>query len=72
VWRGTAAALANRNHIAISPTLGWWRTRKRENRFHQVANYSLIVSIETPQENIDIYTPVSNQIGIAVPVETEA
>ena len=61
VWRGSAADLASRNYIAVYPTLGWWRTRKKESRFDQIANYSLVVSIETPQENVDIYTPVANQ-----------
>jgi hypothetical protein len=31
-------------------------------------HYSLIVSISTPDQMIDIYTPVANQIGIVVPV----
>ena len=72
VWRGSAADLASRNYIAVYPTLGWWRTRKKESRFDQIANYSLVVSIETPQENVDIYTTVANQVGIDVPVEIEA
>src|SRR5262245_24576438 len=28
LWTGTAAELANRSHIAVYPTLGWWRTRR--------------------------------------------
>jgi len=34
-------------------------------------HYSLIVSIVTPDVDTDIYTPVAQQIGIAVPVEIE-
>lgn len=68
VWRGTAADLANRYHVAVHPTLGWWRTRTGENRFEQRVHYSLIVSIATPNQEVDIYTPVANQIGIAVPI----
>jgi hypothetical protein len=68
VWHGSAAELANRGHIAVHPILGWWRTRTSEKRFDQTVHYSLIVSISTPSQNVDIYTPVANQIGIPVSI----
>ena len=68
VWYGSAAELANRGHIAVHPNLGWWRTRTSEKRFDQSVRYSLIVSVSTPDQAIDIYTPVANQIGIPVSV----
>jgi hypothetical protein len=68
-WHGTAAELANRGHIAVHPTIGWWRTRKKENRYDKSVRYSLIVSIYTPNAEIDIYTPVSIELGIDVPIE---
>ena len=34
------------------------------------ARYSLIVTIETPEIETDLYTPVANQIGIAIVIET--
>jgi hypothetical protein len=55
----------------VYPTLGWWRTRPRENRYDREIHYSLVVSIATPGVETDIYTPVAVQIGIAVPVEIE-
>lgn len=58
VWSGTAVELAERGFLAIYPAMGWWRTRKKLERFNKIARYSLIVSIETPNENIDLYTPV--------------
>lgn len=67
-WRGTAAELASRGHIAIYPVLGWWRERPALERWGNQARYSLIISIRTPGIDTDIYTPVLNQI--AVPVET--
>jgi len=67
-WRGTAQDLANRSHIAVYPTLGWWRTRPKEARFARTARYSLIVSISTPDENTDIYTPVANMIGVPIEI----
>jgi hypothetical protein len=38
VWTGTAAQLAGRSHIAVYPTLGWWKTRPREQRFGRRAH----------------------------------
>jgi hypothetical protein len=70
VWHGSAAELANRGHIAVHPTLGWWRTRPGEERYDKRVHYSLIVSISTPDQTVDIYTPVANQIGIGVEVLT--
>lgn len=68
IWRGTAADLAQRGHIAVYPTLGWWRTRARERRYGNSVHYSLIVTIRTPDQEIDIYTPVANQIGLPVEI----
>jgi hypothetical protein len=70
-WFGSAAELANRGHIAIHPTLGWWRTRPAERRYEQRVHYSLIVTISTQNVDVDIYTPVAHQIGIAVPMEIQ-
>jgi hypothetical protein len=67
-WHGSAAELANRGHIAVHPNLGWWRTRTSEKRFDRTVHYSLIVSISTPDQNVDIYTPIANQIGIPVSI----
>ncbi|WFU31298.1 S8 family peptidase [Bradyrhizobium brasilense] len=68
-WHGTAAELARRGHIAVHPTLGWWRTRKKEGRYERSVHYSLVVSILAPRQDVDIYTPVAVQIGTAVPIE---
>lgn len=69
IWQGTAQQLADSNIIAIAPGIGWWRERSHLGRWSRHARYSLVVTISTPEERIDLYTPVANQIGIAVPVE---
>ena len=71
IWQGTAQELANSNIIAVAPHIGWWRERAHLGRWGHRTRYSLVVSITTPEENIDIdiYTPVANQIGITVPIE---
>ncbi len=68
IWKGTAADVASCNLIGIYPVIGWWRDRAWLGRWNRKARYSLIVSLHTPDENIDIYTPVAIQLGIPVEV----
>ena len=69
IWQGTASELAVSNLIGISPVIGWWRERSHLNRWDSQARYALIVSITTPDESVDIYTPVAQQVNIPVAVE---
>lgn len=71
IWQGTAAELASRGFVAVYPAKGWWRTRQAQERYDLPARYSLIVSIRTPEIEVDLYTPVAQQVAaqIAVPVE---
>lgn len=68
-WRGTAAALASRRHIAIFPTMGWWNKRPHLQGWKKSAHYSLIVTIATPEVGVDLYSPVATQVGLPVVVE---
>ena len=68
VWEGTAADLASRGFLAIYPAIGWWRTRQKLERFDLPVKYSLIVSIRTPQTEVDIYNAVAQQIKITTPI----
>ena len=68
IWEGTAADLASRGFLAIYPAMGWWRTRPKQERFNLPVNYSMIVSIRTPETNVDIYNAVAQQIEVAVPI----
>lgn len=69
VWTGTAADLASRGFLAVYPAMGWWRTRPKLERFDRPARYSLIVSILTPETDIDIYNAVAAQIPVPVAIE---
>lgn len=68
MWKGTAADIASCNLIGVYPVIGWWRERAWLERWDRKARYSLIVSLHTPEEDIDIYTPVGVQLGIPVEV----
>lgn len=68
IWIGTPQELANSNAIAIYPIVGWWRERGYLGRWNRLARYSLVVTISTPEQSVDIYTPVLNKIQVPVQV----
>jgi hypothetical protein len=70
IWHGTAADLADRAAIAVYPVTGWWKELKARDRSERGARYALVVSIETPGQDVDIWTPVAQQIGIPIEIET--
>lgn len=59
IWEGSAADLASRGFLAVYPSLGWWRTRPKLDRYDLPAHYALIVSILTPETDIDLYSAVA-------------
>lgn len=72
IWcKGSAQDLYDSNCLAVFPVKGWWSTRKHLNKGEKQCRYSLIVSIQTPSQEVDLYTPVSTQIGISTPVQIE-
>ncbi|MBG9375420.1 S8 family peptidase [Panacibacter sp. DH6] len=68
VWEGNAADIATCNKIAVYPVLGWWRERKHLGNVEKNARYSLIVSLITPAQEVDIYTPVEAKINVPVSI----
>lgn len=69
VWRGTAAELASRGFVAVYPTMGWWNKRPHLNGWEKRTRYSLVVTIETPAVETELYAEVAEQIGIPIVVE---
>ena len=69
IWKGTARDLATSNIIAVYPVIGWWRERHHLQKWNRRARYSLIVSIETSEQSVDIYTPVAIRLGVTVPIK---
>ena len=52
--------------------VGWWRSRKYLGEIDSEARYSLIVSIETPEAETDLYSEITqviaNASATAVPI----
>jgi hypothetical protein len=66
-WQTTAAQLAESNYIGVYPAIGWWRERGWLGKWNRKVRYALIVTIETPKQNVDLYTPI--QTMIKTPIE---
>ena len=62
----TAAKVAARNIVGVYPVSGWWKDMPKHDRSHSGVRYSLIVSIDTPVTDVDIWTPVANIVGIPI------
>jgi len=69
-WTGTAAELASRGQLAVYPAMGWWRNRPVHERYNRVARYALIVSIEAPTVEQDLYANIQQQIAVQQSIET--
>lgn len=61
-WEGTAAELSDVQCVAVYPVSGWWKTKKTLNRYNKKVRYSLIISLSTEDEKIEIYNSIKTVI----------
>ena len=71
IWEGTAADLSQANYIAVYPISGWWKEKNKLEKYNNKIRYSLIISLETPNQEIDLYTPIITQIKSKIPIEVQ-
>jgi subtilase family protein len=69
-WEGTAADLSTCNLISVFPVIGWWRERKHLGKVENSTRYSLIISLETPAQDVELYTTVKNMIEVPIEIKT--
>jgi hypothetical protein len=67
VWRGSAAALAERDAIGVFPIGGWWKEKPALQRWDRPARYALAVSVRAPEAEIDLYTAIENKLTVEIP-----
>lgn len=67
---GYASDLASCDHIVVYPTTGWWKLLKKKEQWKNKARYALIVTIETEEQSIDLYTPVKVQLEVPIEITT--
>lgn len=72
IWcNGSPQQLADSSTLAVFPVKGWWSQRSHLMRGESQCRYSMIVSIETEKQDIDLCLPVCEKIGIKPPVQIE-
>jgi hypothetical protein len=71
IWEGSGAELAACDLIAVHPVGGWWKNNKRSDRADLTVRYSLIVSLRTAAQDVDLYAPISAQLMVPVLTEIE-
>ena len=70
-WVTTSAAeLARCGQVAVSPVTGWWKERKHLGFVERQARYSLIITISTQATEVDLYTPIAQEVGLITEIET--
>lgn len=68
IWKGSAADLADMYTLAVYPVGGWWKYRAGEDRWKNTVRFSLIVSIDVPDTEVDIYSEVENLIQTSIEI----
>ncbi|MDW5597320.1 S8 family peptidase [Conexibacter stalactiti] len=66
--RTTAAELASCGLLAVFPVLGWWDGR--EERSRRSIPYSLVISLDAGEANVDLYSAIEATIEGTTDVET--
>jgi Subtilase family len=65
----SATDLAERGMIAIYPVSGWWKDQNKRDRSKWGVKYALVVSIEAPGVETDLWTPVAQEVQAPIVVE---
>lgn len=68
LWTGTAAQLAEMEHLIVFPVNGWWRLRAQHKKYNNRIRYSLVMSLETVGAELDIFTPISLSVSESISV----
>lgn len=71
IWEGTAVDLSQSNYVMVYPTTGWWKLRTNLKKYNNKVRYSLIVSIETPENEVDLYNEITTTIKNKAIVKTK-
>lgn len=71
-WRCTAADLIDRDSLAIYPVGGWWKQSRNVEISDRQARYSVVVSLDAGDADIDLYAEVEQLIAARIAAELAA
>ncbi len=66
-----AVDLCECNYLAVYPIGGWWKERTYLGKYDKKVRYALIVSLVSPEVDVDLYTPIISQIQNPVEVSIQ-
>lgn len=69
VWEGIGGELADCGVLAVHAVGGWWKNRGATDRMNLPVRYALVVSLRTPDQSVDLYTPVEVANEQMVPID---
>lgn len=68
----TGAELARCSSVAVIPVGGWWKNDRRADRKNLPIRYSLLLSLQTKEQGVDLYTPIATQLQVPIATEISA
>ncbi len=70
IWSGTGAEAASSNLVAVYPVIGWWKERSNLKCYNNKTRYSLIISVQSEETEIDLYTPIITKVRVPIEIKT--
>lgn len=64
VWQGNAIDLADRHMVAIYPVSGWWKYRVPQHRYNEKTRYSLVMTLNCVEQDVDLYAEIAAGVEI--------
>lgn len=69
-WATDGITLSRSGRLAVYPVGGWWKNNRTQARIDQPVRYSLVVSLKTEAQNVDLYTPIATLLKIPTGITT--
>ncbi|MGJ3508730.1 S8 family peptidase [Enemella sp. A6] len=69
IWEGSGQDLAACGVVGVYPVGGWWKRNSRKDRLDLPVRYSLMVSLKTREQGVDLYTPIATDLRVPVTVD---
>ena len=71
IWRGHGSELATTGVIAVHAVGGWWKNNRRKDRQDLGVRYALLASLRTPEQEVDLYTPIATEVGVPAQIAVD-
>lgn len=69
IWEGSGQELAASGVIGVYPVGGWWKRNLRKDRLDLPIRYSLIVSLKSREQDVDLYSPIATDLQLPIEID---